>query len=504
MAYNPANLAAGKKPFCIGPIFGALLSGFVLFFSHVGLWAGDMRFLPHRDGKSPPDIREAMAKLEDGFLAVSGFSSHLPILVLEEGETDGGENQFSLEVINGPEPLNILGSNPDFTAMIRLGHISRDPVSGGKGSFQLESRHGEKLEILGLPADSKWFLLGSSFDKTMLRAYLALVLGAGIMPDLTPEFRFCELLLAKDGAYQYQGVYLLSEDPVHRLGFSGASLKKGAYLLEYGRSETGRAAAAKKAGPQDRFTILAAAAGATPENIIEDLKELEECLYADDLDEFFRYLSLLDITSFIDAYILNDSLMNYQVGDIPVYLYKNKGKLRIAPVWRFEQAIDNTPESLSEKQMQAMRFQALNRLFKSADFIDDYRSRFYSLHGKLLEPAKIQLLVDEVAIFLGPAMLRDWARWEDVYTRDERFALKPRLSKENGTLVRRTFAYSHELIKIKSNLRAHDFTVRQRLLEMKWEPGLFRSADRVKRGALMSVLFLAAFFGVVAYARARI
>jgi len=64
--------------------------------------------------------------------------------------------------------------------------------------------------LLGLPANSEYWLLGGMYDKSLIRNYLGYTLAAEIM-DNAPKIRFCEVLLQTEERQLYQGVYLLIE-----------------------------------------------------------------------------------------------------------------------------------------------------------------------------------------------------------------------------------------------------------------------------------------------------
>ncbi|KAK3288742.1 hypothetical protein CYMTET_3796 [Cymbomonas tetramitiformis] len=83
--------------------------------------------------------------------------------------------------------------------------------------FETKTSSGKDKDValLGLPAESKWILTGSYYDRSLVRCALGyeLMRRAGMY---APRTRFVELLVAHDASapqypLHYQGIYLLNE-----------------------------------------------------------------------------------------------------------------------------------------------------------------------------------------------------------------------------------------------------------------------------------------------------
>lgn len=474
--------------------------------------SGPKPYVSHIHGKKAPRLAEALDKLRDDFSVADDFSSNLPLLVFElgseslEGTGRVTETEAALRLIDSPgRPLNKLSDAPARSLKVRLARLNRETEPQAKNRYTVKLAAGQApLKLLGLPENGQWLLEGSAADKSMLRNYLAYTLGAEIMPGQVPETRLCEVLLKSGGVTTYQGIYLLSETAAAALSKKTSGQEKG-FVLQYDPSRPAAAGRPARPLPGGRFEVVSSGRGPGLDDIEAEINRAQSILSSPDLDIYFNYRVVLNARSFIDTYILNEFMMNFSADGPPVLLYKNGGRrLRLSPAWNFDQAVDNSLKPLTEEQSDAARTLWLPDLFKSADFVDQYRSRYYLHFRRALEPARINDLVNRTAAYLEPAMIRDWKRWQEVYAGGEGHRLEARLNTEGESLVRQTFAYHHELLKIKHNLRLNDLRIRKTLLELRWKPDLLGSSAKIWGNALFSILFIVVFFALVTYARKKI
>jgi hypothetical protein len=212
---------------------------------------------------------------------------------------------------------------------------------------------------------------------------------------------------------------------------------------------------------------------------------------------------MLNEQSLADTYILYDFFMNFHPSGEPVYIRAAKdGKLLFSPVWRFDDALDNGVSPMPRLEERAAALPWIGRLLQNRNFIEDvYRQRYYELLRTALDPQRIQDLVDNTARYLGPALLRDWKRWERLYTTDALFIPQPEVERDGTKLIRQTFSYDQELVKIRYLLREHDADTRNEILEMRWQPHLLNSSQRIHFNMLVAMAFITAFFIIIALIR---
>lgn len=203
--------------------------------------------------------------------------------------------------------------------------------------------------ILDMPKNKHWVLLANHSDKTLMRNELAFEISRRMGFAYTPRMKYVDVVLNGDSI----GNYMLCEhirigaDRVNipELGALDSNIS-GGYLLEIderkGEPEWFETNEAKMI-----FCIN------TPEEIPANQKEyisahiqkVENILYAKDgvntVTELPKYL---DITSFIDYYLLNELSKNVDGNlRLSTFVYKNRGddKIYFGPVWDYDIAFGN-------------------------------------------------------------------------------------------------------------------------------------------------------------------
>ncbi|CAK7030281.1 MAG: hypothetical protein DELT_02755 [Desulfovibrio sp.] len=502
-----------------------------------------------------------MAGLDGEFMVGPGFSTHLPLIVIEPLEAVDNAMRALMTVHDAADAStgerNTLASSgsagPAFSVLLR-----REPgqTLPGKKSYIIElaptaeNNAPEGIPLAGLPKDARWRLQGSTRDKGMLRNGLAYALGREIFPEATPETRYCEVLFKKGDTYQYGGIYILSETLEHlarRLsGGTGQPV-----LLRYD-PERDKQRTALKAGDDLLFgftlqnrgfsvTYAGDALAAQEKSRLEaDLNKIESALHSLKPEVFFGHTSLLDLQTIVDVYIFNSLMLNADQGPVSLHLYRNaKKQLAWLPDWNFDQAIDNAPVrrsplgferesvdleplSILERRdpvwvqlaggktirdlklyplydiMDGDQFLWFDRLFLSRPFLNDLRARYYQLRRGALAPANISALVDTLALELGPALERDWRRWEKQYGATEGpLAVRPYIDADYKVHLRQTCSPDQELVKINYCLRFQDTFLVEQVGGLEGESSnLFDTHSHGNRRGLYAFLVI---FGFLAF-----
>ena len=212
-----------------------------------------------------------------------------------------------------------------------------------------------KSEVLGMPKHKRWVLLANWLDRTLLRNDVALEMGRRIM-EWAPRGRFVELYLNGE----HQGNYYLCEqikvdknrvyidELDEKTDFADESQITGGYLLEY-----------DKYGPNDEINYFYSQVQNYPVTIKEPdeevitswehpaylyiqgyVNELEKMLEADKdaLVCWSEIERLIDVTSYIDWWLINELVCNGEIiHPKSSYMYKKRGgKLYAGPVWDFD------------------------------------------------------------------------------------------------------------------------------------------------------------------------
>jgi len=461
--------------------------------------------------------------LEDNLYAAQEFSSHLPLVVIEfKGKDDSDyvalesnwleDEWFNNSVIsvydNTGGDENVLQYEPNLEVISKIQLLSDwETENREKHDYyiRLEDSAGqaEAHELLGLPANSEYWLVGSMYDKSLIRNYLGYTLAAEIM-DNVPKVQFCEVLLQTEEGFLYQGVYLLVERTYAETGvyiqrreedYGGIPL-----YTQYTQNVSGLGSLVIPFYEQEL----------TEEYILQltqDLSYIEGILASAESTQFLQYKNLIDENSFINYFIANELLGNYDAALNTFYSYQNSNKqlLRAGPVWNFERSLDNevdTGMELDQIPLAEAPFYA--DLVRSVDFLDALKDRYKELETGPLSAGNLMNLIDSAVEYLGPAQARDWARWEYVYQYDSLTTLEPYPSEVVGypAMLRQTGSYEQEIVKIKYVLKEHSLQIPEAIPQLYSRDDLITKADNYKKNMLLFIAFFAIFmFSIALYRR---
>ena len=494
----------------------------------------------------------ALRGIGSDFTTDPAFSSHLPLLVFEPAAISASGTRGQLLLYGNHEGGGSLQNVPEITLNVLM-KADPDQEDSEKKTYVLEHsplKDGELSEVslAGLPYDNKWRLRGSSRDKGMLRNGLAYAFGRVLFPGYTPETRYCEVLLKRNSRYYYQGLYILAETVEHMIKSRTAGEKEGV-LLEYAPGRNG----GQGNSPQDADAAIfglslkdrgfSVVQGQSDGNVLLDsrvemeLDRVESILQSLNPGTFLTYRSLLDQGSAIDLFILNALLLNARDSAVPLFLFREADKgLRFLPAWHFDAAIDNvsirqrplpfeadipdiSPPSILARRtpvwrqlesggdirdlrlypvysiLDGERFLWFDRLFLSRPFLMEMFARYHQLRRGHLSPARVGQTVDILAENLGPALERDWKRWEKEYAATGGpYALMPYTDSSGETHIRQTYAYDQELVKIRHCLREQDAFLMRQFSQMGWMTAdLFDTAVNGNRQAAYALAAMAGF-----------
>ena len=236
-----------------------------------------------------------------------------------------------------------------------LGNTVVDIRGRGNSTWQFFDKKAYKLkftvktDLFGMGAAKKWVLLANALDESMMRNYLAFNLGKALGLEFTSDCQFLNLYI--NG--QYKGVYLLCEqvqEGSNRVNINTSPVGQvdTGYLLE----------GINNASPVDyktfklndvngkslgkgAFTFIIKSPDiiqCTEEqkNFISDyVAKANEAIFNKDWDGIQKYI---DVDSFVNMFLLDEILLNQDMG-YSFYLYKKQGgKLFMGPAWDFDQA----------------------------------------------------------------------------------------------------------------------------------------------------------------------
>lgn len=214
-----------------------------------------------------------------------------------------------------------------------------------KKSYRLKL--GKKMNLLsqGRGEAKDWILLANHCDQTLLRNYLAFYLANQLDGfEYASSGRFVEVMINGD----YKGVYLLCEQVEvheHRVNIEVDPEKNDTgYLIEldqYADDDEGATEGVTffRAGGQ-MYTVKSDANEEQMNFIRDHISMVDSAIRKGKKSEVE---ALIDLDSCIDMYILQEFMLNIDVGWSSFFMYKKPdgGKLYFGPVWDLDLAAGN-------------------------------------------------------------------------------------------------------------------------------------------------------------------
>ena len=235
----------------------------------------------------------------------------------------------------------------------------------------------------------------------------------------------------------------------------------------------------------------------TYDYIYNYINTLEEILYSDDKQKFLKYNNYIDEDSFVDYFLINEYFSNYDAGNNSTYLYKDVGeKLKIGPVWDYDNAIDNVGKYILDTK--SINFQGqtwFNELVKSESFCKKLKARYAKLSRGILSKEYIDNFIDETIQYLGNAKERDWKRWEHKYTEDRFYLLANR---DNEIIDRNYKTHEGYVERLKNVLYEHAEYIMPGLQKLQ-DDSIFKVENNIYVG--FAVMFIIAFLCSVVVVR---
>ena len=350
--------------------------------------------------------------------------------------TENGEPRItvSLEITDNVDTNNHPLDTPAVSSAALFNIRGRTSRNFDKKSYRItlinEDGTNNNQPVMGMDAHHEWVLHGPYLDKSLIRNYLCYNL-AGEMMEYAPNVRFCELIL--DG--EYQGLYLMTESISK--GYDGSRLtmevkKKGnsfsGYVLRvndmyYFEDQT---SVINDYGNYAYVTLIPTEVvypgptnqSAEMRRAIElEFSAFQKALYSYDYDsEDYGYTQWIDVSSFVDYFLINEFTCNYDAGELSTYIYKDtSGKYKMC-VWDFNNACDN----YMEVQIRPNNFDTQNRLqfhmlCRDEYFTEAIISRYKELRQSVLSEEFLMNYIDETLAYLGPAIDRNFEKWGDSF-----------------------------------------------------------------------------------------
>ncbi len=380
------------------------------------------------------------------------FCTHLPLVEIETGGnyipgepvrdgkgvalgysvTQTGEPRLkaSIEITDNAGTNNHIADEPALSSKILINIRGRSSRSFDKSSYRITFIHDDGINnnqpVMGMDAHHEWVLHGPFLDKSLIRNYMWYNI-AGECMEYAPNVRFCEVVIDGD----YQGIYLMTESITK--GYDGSRLtlevkKKGnafrGYILRVNDMHFFEDATSVITDYGNYAYVTRIPVEVIYPGTINQTEELrravelefsafEKALYSYDYDsEDYGYTQWINTPSFVDYYILNEFVCNYDAGELSTYIYKDiSGEYKIC-VWDFNNSCDNYIEA----SVNLHDFVIQNRLLyhmlcRDEDFTEAAVRRYKELRKGVLSEEYLMNYIDGTIEYLGPAIERNFNKW---------------------------------------------------------------------------------------------
>lgn len=457
----------------------------------------------HTDQGWVDPVIEATAFLDEDFHAVEGFSSHLPLVVLER---NGTANLFYSD---GTDTFYSVSASPSTRGKWAVQQELNAFAEREKLNYHLTFAEGGYEELASIlwdrPVTSQWQLLGSMHDKSLLRNYLALTLAAELYDDVY-RVQYCEVLVHDNADYLYQGVYLLVAPPAD--GYQRVQRDLFSTVVD---PQVHGQEVSTYAGRQGFLPPLYVPLTDTVTVDITQLEggisEAESAVYSSDYNQFSKYERYFNMERTTDYYLLYELFGNYMGAMLGTYAYDaNTNTFWPAFYSNFEYALDNVPwDPFDFQQVMMTERPYYPQLVQSSIFVQDLVDRYKALAKGILDSTKLEDRIDETVDYLGAAQTRDWQRWNSAYAGTKMYYLRPDEGAEDGAVVldRNTYTYEQEIVKLKFLLRRHGEYIVAGISELFTQEDMVGEDAYYVRNTLMAVIFFILAIASVVFVRRR-
>ena len=361
---------------------------------------------------------------------------------------------------NGPGQLNQLSSTPSISTVAGVEY--RGSTSQADFYFLpgfVKKPYGielwtdttgvkaKKLSLVQMPEESDWVLNASYNDRSFMRDFIAQNV-AGRLGLLHSKAKFVELIINDE----YRGVYILMEKvkqgknrvPISDLypTENAGDDVTGGYLLKIDKTSGSPSTSWKSnytsgisATQKCEFQIEYPQYGIiTQQQLIyirDYINNWEKKLMTEDMnDPKASFRDYMDVSSFVNYFILNEVTRNVDGYRLSTYLYKDKeslgGKIKMGPAWDFNIAFGNA-DYLNGWKTDGFVYKAMendggkndywqvpfwwNKLIQDASFRKALATRWKTVRSSFLNTNTLFATIDSAQVALKDPLSRNFQKY---------------------------------------------------------------------------------------------
>lgn len=240
-----------------------------------------------------------------------------------------------------------------------------------KNGYMIKFNNG--ISLFNDPKGATWRILPNLDDLTFLHNQTAFYMGKISNLDYTPRAHHVDMLL--NG--RYYGNYLMIERP--EISEDRVNIASDGIILNVGSDESGKYFYSNYLEHPVTVMIPGSPSAETVAYANEFVVNAENALFSSSFaDASSGWQKYMDIDSFVDWYLINEiaknpdgafktnCLMNLEKG----------GKLKMGPLWDFEEAFGNTSKNISPEGFVIKNTNWYSRLFQDPAFVAKVKERF--------------------------------------------------------------------------------------------------------------------------------
>ena len=305
----------------------------------------------------------------------------------------------------------------------------------------------KKMSLVQMPEESDWVLNASYNDRTFMRDFIAQSL-AGKIGLLHSNAKFVELIINDE----YRGVYILMEKikqgknrvPISDLypTENAGDDVTGGYLLKIDKTSgspsttwksnyTSGISATQKCEFQIEYPQYGIITQQQLIYIRDYINNWEQKLMTQDMnDPKASFRDYMDVSSFVNYFILNEATRNVDGYRLSTYLYKDKeslgGKIKMGPAWDFNIAFGNA-DYLNGWKTDGFVYKAMendggkndywqvpfwwNKLVQEAIFRKALATRWKEVRSTFLNTNSINATIDSAQVALKDPLTRNFQKF---------------------------------------------------------------------------------------------
>jgi len=392
--------------------------------------------------------RNVPAWFEEPYVGFAG--SALPLIMINSGSNviqQDVKTMVDMGIIdNGPGKMNYVTdvwNNYSGKAGIEIRGSSSTMFDKKNYGIELwkTAEDDTSFSLMGLPAESDWILHGPFSDKTLIRNYLAYAL-ARDMGHYAPRTRFCELFLND----QYRGVYVLIErikrdsarvDIAKLLptDVTGDQLT-GGYIVKIDRSagdySDGWFSPYLGTGSEGSSPFFAYSypqrdkIGPGQKTYIKNkITSFENALHGNQyLDPYTGYKTFIDVSSFVDYFIMVELSKNTDGYRLSTFLHKDRDgkdpRLHMGPIWDYDLAFGNA-NYYDSFNAYGWNYTFVSdgwgtpfwwsRMMTDPYFLNMLYCRWHEFRQGVLSDESMMARIDSATAVIGDASGRNFVQW---------------------------------------------------------------------------------------------